>query len=147
MKAIAEWLYSTLADDTTLRTYLGGSASDPRVYFYFPTAENINKLTDTAGAIVTYYEIDSGGLFGDVIWALQEPDELYAVDVWSKVKSVMENAFERIDALLNEELQPSITGWKVARIHRVDKKDIPEPEDHMFRKHLEYNFHRILDAS
>lgn len=147
MKEISKWIYSTLSEDATLLGYTGGDADDPRVYFQHIPVEVFNKFTGTTGCVVSFYLMSSGGFEFGPIWALQKPDESYAVDIYARSKSVLENAFERIDALLNEETQPSITDWQVKRIRRLMQADLYEPEDHIHHKHLEYKFIGILDAS
>jgi len=147
MKTIDEWVYSTLAADTTLLGYTGGSASDPRVYANHIPVEIFKKFTGVTGAAVSYYLSGGGGHSLGQIFQLSKPDERYSIDIYSRSKSVMNNCFERIDTILNEELQASITGWKVHRIKRIVQLDLYISDDHIRHKHLEYLFAGILDAS
>jgi hypothetical protein len=147
MKTIDEWVYSTLKNDATLLGYTGGSESDPRVYAAHIPVELFTKFTGVTGAAVSYYLSGGGGFSLGPIWALQEPDERYSIDIYSRSKSVVASCFERIDAMLNEELQASIIGWKVLRISRVAQIDLYLSDDHIRHKHLEYLFAGILDAS
>ena len=125
MKTIGEWVYSTLAEDSTLLGYTGGSASNPRVYYHFPPIETKDIIGTTGGAI-TYYCSGSIPLSGDVVWALAIPDEIYSIDIYSRLLSVIENCFTQIDTLFSEQLQASITGWKVQRIYRSSHLDLPK---------------------
>lgn len=147
MKTIDKWVYSTLKDDATLLGYTGGSESDPRVYADHIPVELFTKFSGIIGAAVSYYLSGGGGHSLGVIYALSVPDEIYSIDIYSRSKSVMNNCFERINTMLNEELQASITGWKVQRISRVAQIDLYISDDHIRHKHLEYLFAGILDAS
>jgi len=147
MKNIDKWVYSTLASDATLLTYTGGSASDPRVYETHIPVEIFTKFTGTTGAVLSYRLSGGGGHSLPIIYALSKPDEIYSIDIYSRSKSVMDNCFERVDTLLNEELQASITGWKVRRVKRIVQFNTYISDDHMRQKHLEYLVAGILDAS
>jgi hypothetical protein len=115
------------------------------VYFHFPPVESRDKIGASEG-VISFYLPSSGSLSGNVVWALAVPDETYSIDIFSRSKSVVEDIVERIDALLNENLSSSITGWKVRRIHRVNQMDLPISEDHIMHKHLEYEFSGIWNS-
>lgn len=148
MKEISKWIYSTLSADTTLQGYTGYTASDPRVYYFYPPS-NIT-LNSTYPAYIIFFLLGSGSLPSDAVWALQRPDEVYQVGIYAKRltdgtgKTTLENCFERIDALLHENLSSTITGWKVRRIYRSAQIDQYESQDHVYIKILEYTFHEIL---
>jgi len=145
MKNIGKWIFSTLKNDSTIQTATGYTSSDPRIYYHYPP-ENIT-LSSTYPAYMVYFLLGSGMLGSDAIWALQRPDEIYQISIFSYVKGTTETIFERIDTLLNENLSSSITGWKVRRIYRNNQMDLYEEEDHIFHKMLEYTFSGILVSS
>jgi hypothetical protein len=147
ISTIEDWVYSTLIADSTLLTAIGGNSTTPRVYYYYPPVEAWGCLTEASGALISYYLGSSGGISGNVVWAVQKPDETVMIDIYSYVKSVINLAFNRIDVLLNENLSSSITGWKIWRIHRVNKVDMYDPDAHFYNRHIEYRFSGMLDAS
>jgi len=147
ISSIETWLYTQLSTDSTLLAAIGGSTSAPRIYYYYPPVEEWGLIDEYQGALIAYRLGSSGGQGGDVIWALQEPDEVGMIDIYGYKRSVVESAFNIIDILFDENLQASITGWKVRRIHRINKVDMYEPASHFYHKHIEYRFSGLLDAS
>lgn len=147
ISVIETWIYTQLTDSILLAA-IGGTTNVPRSYYYFPPVEAFALIDEAQGAIISYYLGSSGGQGGEgIIWAKQVPDEIAMIDIYSYVKTTLESAFNRIDALFNEQLQAVITGWKIFRIHRVNKVDMHDPQNHIYHRHLEYRFHGIIDAT
>lgn len=148
ISTIEDWIKDQMEDDSTLLTAIGGTSSTTRVYYWHPPVEAWNLIDESQGAIISY-RMGAGGAQGgvEIVWAVQKPDEIGIIDIYSYVKTTLESAFNRIDALFDEQLQADITDWKVRRIHRTNKQDIYGNDSHIYHRHLEYRFHGLLDAS
>ena len=148
MNNFEDYIKDTLEADTTLLGYIGGTSSKTRIFDQYIPIEVFARFTNTAGGAISYRLMPSGGYaLGVPIYQLQKPDELYAIDIYSRSKTIIKNCFEQIDSTFHAELQASITGWKVFRIRRVQQSDIFDIKDKMYQRHLEYLFSGILDAS
>ena len=144
MRNITLWIYARLKNDSTLRTLLGGSASIPRVYDQYPKKKTKQLLTETSGAFVVFKMGNSPPLSGDnVVHSLAISDEEYYIDVYSIVKSIAQNAWERIDALFNELLNQSMTGYRVQRIQRTSYIENYFEDDEVHQIHSSYYFGTI----
>jgi hypothetical protein len=74
LEKIDQWLYALLRDSTTLQGYTGYTATDPRIYWFWPDLD-MSATIGSTGAYITYYRKHQDGLGGDdVAWALQKGD-------------------------------------------------------------------------
>lgn len=149
LEKIDEWLYDLLKDNATLQGYTGYTASDPRIYWFWPDLDMAETI-GTSGAYITYYRQTIDSLAGnDVIWALQKGDCIYSIDIFSRSDTTLDNCFNKIDDLLDEKMNVTdITGWKVFRIHRLAGGGLlGRDEDKIFHAHYKYRFSGILKVA
>lgn len=137
MKNIDRWIYSTMTDDSTLMAYIGGTSSDPRVYYAYPPKSI--TLSDT-NAYLIYFFVASGEIPADAAFRVERPAELYQISIFTKDKNLMNTIHERVDVLFNRIHDATISGWKVRHIHRVSAREAYLGEDHIYQKMLDYRF-------
>ena len=151
MKEIRKYLYALLESDTTIRTYTGHSASDPRVYLIWPP-ENIKLTVSTPAKIAVNYSELGSIPSGELVEGAQYPDGFFMVDVFANTPDLRDDIVERIETLFKRsnysDLEFSTTTFRIMRIERESKENSVElhpgtQKIDSFRTHLRFYLHKI----
>ncbi|MEW6613944.1 MAG: hypothetical protein AB1401_00510 [Thermodesulfobacteriota bacterium] len=142
MKEIKDFLYKLIRNDATFKSLTGADSKDPRIYFFYPPDDVV--VSDEKPCYVTYYLGAGAGLPDPHVNSVQRPDEVYTFDIWGKDIDVIEDVFERIDALFFETNRFETSGYRILRASRERQNDLPDPDDEFRRKIVEYRIGHIM---
>ena len=151
MKEIRKHLYALLENDTTIQSYTGWSASDPRIYLIWPP-EEIELITTTPAKIAINYSELGSIPSGENVEGVQYPDGFFMVDVFATTPDLRDDIVERIETLFKRSNYSDlefITGnYRVMRVERDAKDNSVELHPgtnkiDSFRTHMRFHLHGI----
>ena len=131
MLDIKKVIYPKLRDDSTLQGLTGYTASDPRIYFaWIPKSVIIDS---SKPAYIVYYQ-SSGN---KTSWDREE--ELYSFTLYSRSPDLNESIFNRMDALLHNQVLTGATDNHLVNLRRIMQFDTYEDDQLLYMKSITYD--------
>lgn len=142
MKDIKKLIYGIITNDATFKTLTGATATDKRLYYQFPP-EQIDEDTPWC----TYFFI-TGGIVGDEIGDIQDPDIILTIDIWGLDSDDVEDVFDQVKVLIDRRYGELSDNHRIVLMRFDGSNDIVETQPEMesvYHKNTRWNLGWVLE--
>lgn len=143
MNEIKDSIYSTVINDATFISLTGSTASDRRLYFFFPP-----KQVNESLPWVTY-NFSSGGIDADEIGCQQIPDRILNLDIFATNARLISDIFTRFIELFDKQ-ELNTTSYRIMIIRYQADNDLVERKDNLstlYHKNITFNMSTVLEKT
>lgn len=143
MNEIKDQIYSTVINDSTFITLTGSTATDRRLYYFYP-----QKQISEALPWVTY-NFSSGGIDPDEIGCQQIPDRVLNFDIFAINARLISDIFTLLIELFDK-LEINTTSYRIMQTRYLADNDLIERRDNLktlYHKNVTFNMSTVLEKT
>lgn len=141
MNEIRDSIYSTIINDATFISLTSSTATDRRLYYFFP----VKEIAETTPWVT--YNMSTSGIEPEEVSDVQIPDRLLNLDIYAINARLISDIFTRFIELFDKQ-EINTTSYRIMFARYQSDNDLVERRDNLatlYHKNVTFNLGKVLE--